>query len=95
MKNCPKCGQPRQGEAYKCQTCDVFYSQLDEILYADQKKQKLTTIEGRLKHAWASKNRRQAVLEELRTSYQQLPLQAKVAIWTIGFFVFALMVSVL
>ena len=61
MKNCPQCGQARQGEDYKCPKCDVFYSQLDEILFEEYQKQEKNSLKGRLKIILAAEDRKQAL----------------------------------
>lgn len=95
MKNCPQCGLPRQGEEYKCPNCDVFYSQLDEILFEEQQKQEQHTLKGALKRIRAAADRKQAVKAELRRLWRETPLRTKIVIWTIIAFVFVLVVPVI
>jgi len=95
MKNCPKCGQARQGEEFKCPKCDVFYSQLDEILFEEQQKQEKNSLKGRLNTILAAKDRKQAIRNEVKTIWKNVPLKTKITLWTIFAFVFALVVSVL
>lgn len=95
MKNCPKCGQPRQGEEFKCPHCDVFYSQLDELLFEEQQKQEQNTLKGALKRIRASDDRKQALRDELKTLWKNTPLKTKIALWTIFAFVFVLVTGVL
>ncbi|QPK62153.1 hypothetical protein IVG45_14965 [Methylomonas sp. LL1] len=94
MKNCPKCGQPRQGEEYKCPSCDVFYSQLDELLYEDQEKRERNTFKGALKRIRAAEDRKQALKAELATAWRNTPLKTKIVIWTVIAFVFVLVVPI-
>lgn len=94
MKNCPQCGQPRHGEEFKCPTCDVFYSQLDELLFAEQEKQEQHTLKGAIKRIRAAENRQKAVVEELKTVWRNTPLKTKVVIWTVIAFVFVLVVPI-
>jgi len=95
MKNCPKCGQARQGEAFKCPSCDVFYSQLDEILYEEQQLLEKNTFKGLVKRVLVADNRQLALRAELAAIWKQTPLQTKISLWTIFAFVFALVVTVL
>ncbi|WP_347987567.1 hypothetical protein [Methylomonas sp. AM2-LC] len=95
MRNCPQCGKARKGEEFKCPTCDVFYSKLDELLYEEQQKNEQNTLKGRLKIIFAADNRKQAAVAELTHIWKTTPLKTKITLWTIFAFVFALVVSVL
>jgi uncharacterized membrane protein YvbJ len=95
MKNCPKCGQARQGEEFKCPSCDVFYSQLDELLFEEQQKLEQNTLKGALKRIRAAEDRKQALRGELKTVWRNTPLKTKITLWTIFAFVFVLVVGVL
>ena len=90
MKNCPQCGEPRLGEAFKCPSCDVFYSQLDEFLYEEQQELEKHTLNGRLKKILAAENRQQAFWHELGAVWKATPLKTKITLWSIFAFVFAL-----
>lgn len=92
MKNCPQCGQARQGEAYKCPSCDVFYSQLDELLFEEQERQERNTWKGALKRIYAADDRKQAVTDELKRVWNDTPLKTKITLWTIVAFIFMLVV---
>ncbi len=94
MKNCPKCGNARLGEEFKCPSCDVFYSQLDELLFEEQQKQEQHTFAGALKRIRAADNRGQAVRAELKTVWRNTPLKTKIVIWTVIAFVFVLVVPI-
>lgn len=95
MKNCPKCGQARQGEAFKCPNCDVFYSQLDELLFEEQQKREQHTWKGAWKRLRAAENRKQAAQAEFKSLWKNTPLKTKIALWTIFAFVFVLVTGVL
>jgi hypothetical protein len=95
MKNCPQCGQPRKGEEFKCPACDVFYSQLDELLYAEQQRQERDTFKGHLKQILAAEDYKQAAGDELKYLWETTPLKTKVALWTVFAFVFVLVTGVL
>ncbi|MBD9354556.1 hypothetical protein [Methylomonas albis] len=94
MKNCPQCGQPRLGEEFKCPSCDVFYSQLDELLYEEQQKQESQTLKGAFKRIRAAENHSQALRNELKTIWRNTPLKTKIVIWTVIAFVFVLVVPI-
>ncbi len=95
MKNCPRCGQPRLGEEFKCPKCDVFYSQLDELLFEEQQKLEQNTLKGALKRILAAEDRKQALGDELKIVWRNTPIKTKIALWTIFAFVFVLVVGVL
>jgi hypothetical protein len=92
MKNCPQCGQPRQGEAFKCPSCQVFYSQLDEILYAEQQRLEKDTLTGRLKIILAAPDRKQALKQQLGEIWRATPLKTKITFISILAFLFALII---
>jgi uncharacterized membrane protein YvbJ len=94
MKNCPQCGQPRLGEEFKCPSCDVFYSQLDELLFAEQEKLEKDTLKGALKRVRAAADRKQAIRDELKILWRNTPLKTKIVIWTVIAFVFVLVVPI-
>jgi uncharacterized membrane protein YvbJ len=95
MNKCPQCGQPRQAEEYRCLKCGCFYSQLDEILAAEQAEQEKHSFKGRLKAIRQAENPQQALLAELRSIKQNTPTQTFVVFAVIFMFIFALIVSVL
>lgn len=88
MKNCPQCGQARLGEEFKCPKCDVFYSQLDELLFEQQQKDEYYTWKGRAKRIWAANDRKQATKDELAQAWNATPLQTKIVYVTVFAFVF-------
>ncbi|AEG02444.1 hypothetical protein [Methylomonas methanica] len=94
MKNCPQCGQPRQSEEYKCPTCDVFYPQLDEILFAEQERLERNTYNGAIKRIRAAEDSKQTLRNELKTVWRNTPLKTKIVFGTIVSFVFVLVVPI-
>jgi hypothetical protein len=95
MKNCPICGQPRFGEEFKCPKCDVFYSQLDEILFDEREKLAEKTLKRRLKVILAAKDhKKELLLHELGSIWKNTPLKTKITLLTIFAFVFAMVVGV-
>lgn len=94
MKNCPQCGQPRLGEEFKCPRCEVFYSQLDEMLFAEQQERERHTFKGGWKRILAAEDHQQALRDELKTLWRNTPLKTKIVLWTIVAFVFVLVVPV-
>lgn len=94
MKNCPQCGQARLGEEFKCPQCDVFYSQLDELLFEEQQRLEKNTAKGRMKRILAAENRKQALIDELKIIWRQTPLKTKITLLTIFAFVFVLVTGI-
>lgn len=94
MKNCPQCQRPREGEDLKCPICDVFYSELDQMLYEDLQREESKTWKGAWKRVVAAENRRQALIEELRQAWCDTPLKTKIVLLTVAAFVFVLVVPI-
>lgn len=94
MTNCPQCGKPRHGETFKCPDCDVFYSQLDELLFLERQREESRTLGGHLKAIWAAEDRKQAAMADLKAVWRDTPLKTKIALLTIFAFVFALVTGV-
>lgn len=94
MKNCPQCGQPRQGEEYKCPTCDVFYSELDLLLFEEQERLERDTLKGIWKRVKAADDKKQAAKNEWQALWRKTPLKTKIVIWTVIAFVFVLIVPI-
>ena len=65
MKNCPQCGQERVAETYKCPACEVFYSQLDELLFEEQQRLEAKTFKAHLRRIWAAEDKQQALGDAL------------------------------
>ena len=95
MKNCPQCGQARVADTLKCPICDVFYSQLDELLYAEQQRIEQNTFKGQLRRIWAAQDRPQALREYLNEVWAVTPWQTKITWWTVFAFLFVLVFGVL
>jgi uncharacterized membrane protein YvbJ len=94
MKNCPKCGQARAGEVFKCPTCDVFYSQLDELLFEEQQKLERNTVKGQLKLILAADDKSQAFKNYLKSIWRETPLKTKITLWTVLAFLFVLVFGI-
>lgn len=94
MKHCPQCGQARHGEAFKCPTCDVFYSPLDALLFEEQQRLEQKTIKGQLKAILAADDSLRALKQYLSSSWHSTPLKTKITLWTIVAFVFALVFGI-
>ncbi|MFA5984221.1 MAG: hypothetical protein WC782_09405 [Methylococcaceae bacterium] len=88
MKNCPQCGQPRQGEAFKCPRCDIFYSKIDEILFEQQVEAEKDSFNTHIKAILASDNITRALTKQLKSTWKDLSLKAKFTLWVIFVFVF-------
>lgn len=95
MKNCPQCGHERVAETYKCPDCDVFYSQLDELLFAEQQRLEAKTLKARLRRVWLADDRRQACDALWAEIWGEAPWQTKVTLWTVFAFIFVLVFGVL
>ncbi|ANE54153.1 hypothetical protein [Methylomonas sp. DH-1] len=95
MKNCPQCGQARIGEEFKCPHCDVFYSQLDELLFEEQQRLERDTLAGAVKRIRAASDRKQALKRELAAVWRKTPLRTKIVLWTVVAFLFVLIVPVI
>lgn len=95
MKNCPQCGQARIGEEFKCPRCDVFYSQLDELLFEEQQRLERDTLAGAMKRIRAAADRKQATKQELAAIWRKMPLRTKIVLWTVLAFLFVLIVPVI
>lgn len=95
MKNCPQCGQPRVAETYKCPACEVFYSQLDELLYEEQQRLEARTFKAHLRRIWAAEDKQQALADALHTGWRETPWQTQVTLVTVFAFIFVLVFGVL
>lgn len=95
MNKCPQCGQQRKADEYRCPTCGCFYSQLDEILAAEEAEKKRKSFIGRLKAIRNAHNHKQALIDELGRVIQSTPNQTLFTFVIIFVFIFALIVSVL
>jgi uncharacterized membrane protein YvbJ len=95
MNKCPQCGQPRQADEYRCLACGCFYSQLDEILAAEEAEIERKSFKGRWKAIRKADNPKQAIIDELRTIRENTPRRTSFTLWVIFVFIFALIVSVL
>lgn len=95
MNKCPQCGQQRKADEYRCLSCGCFYSQLDEILAAEEAEKEKTSFKGRLNAIRKANNPKQALSDELRRIRQNTPTKTLFTLVVIFVFIFALMVSVL
>lgn len=91
----PQCGQVRIGEEFKCPHCDVFYSQLDELLFEEQQRLERDTLTGAVKRIRAATDRKQALKRELAAVWRKTPLRTKIVLWTVVAFLFVLIVPVI
>jgi hypothetical protein len=95
MNCCPQCGQKRIAEEFKCPKCACFYSQLDEILAAQEAEIEQKSLQGHLKAIWNAEQPQQALRNELKSLRANTPQRTKFTLIVIGLFIFALIVSVL
>lgn len=94
MNKCPQCGQRRQADEYRCLACGCFFSQLDEILAAEEEEKQRKSFKGRLKAIKNSEDSWQALSNEFRSVRENTPRRTFLVMLVIFAFVFALMVSV-
>lgn len=95
MNKCPQCGQQRKADEYRCLFCGCFYSQLDEILAAEEAATERKSFKGRLKAIKKADNAKQALMEELHDIRRSTPNKTLFTLFVIFVFIFALIVSVL
>lgn len=95
MNKCPQCGQLRQADEYRCLACGCFFSQLDEILAAEQAEKERASFKGRLNAIITADNPKQAFITELQTLWKNTPPRTLFTLLVIFMFIFALIVSVL
>jgi uncharacterized membrane protein YvbJ len=95
MNKCPQCGQQRKADEYRCLVCGCFYSQLDELLAAEEAENERKSVKGRLKAIQNADNPKQAFIHELITLKEHLPRKAAFTLVVVFVFIFALIVSVL
>lgn len=95
MNKCPQCGQQRKADEYRCLSCGCFFSQLDEILAAEEAEKERKSFKGRLKAIGNAENRKQALIDELNSIRQNTPNQTLFTFVIIFVFIFALFVSVM
>ncbi len=95
MNKCPQCGQQRKADEYRCLSCGCFFSQLDEILAAEEAEKERTSFKGRLKAISNADDLKQALIDELSSIKQSTPNQTFITFVVIFAFIFALIVSVL
>ena len=95
MNQCPECGQKRQADEYRCLNCGCFYSQLDEILAAEEAEQYRTSIKGRLNAIRTADHPKQALFDELSSIKKNTSCKTFFTLWVIFAFIFTLIVSVL
>lgn len=95
MNICPECGRRREGDEYKCPECDCYYSQLDEILAAEEAELERRSLKGRLRAVREADNSIEAFRNECRRLKENTPLRTKFTLLVIFIFVFALVVSVM
>ncbi len=95
MNTCPKCGKQREKDEYKCPECDCYYSQLDEILAAEEAELEKRSLKGRLRAVKEADDSIEAFKNEYRRLQETTPLRTKFTLLVIVIFVFALVVSVM
>jgi uncharacterized membrane protein YvbJ len=95
MKKCPECGYVNANDTPRCPECGGFYSKIIQLIEQAAAEEESQTWRGRCQRIWSADNRKQAVKRELEQFKASLTVQAKLALWVIFAFVFALIVTVL
>jgi predicted ATP-dependent serine protease len=95
MKKCLSCGYENNKTDMRCPECGAFYSKVIEIITQEEADEALQTFRGQCQRILKSGQ----IKHELRTEWQRfkagLTPKAKLSLWVIFVFVFALIVSIL
>jgi len=95
MKKCPSCGHETNQQAMRCPECHSFYSKIIELIEQEVAEEERQSFKSRFRHLVNSENKLQSIKLEFKQFTAGLTLQAKISLWLIIAFVFALMVIVL
>jgi predicted ATP-dependent serine protease len=95
MKKCPSCGHESDRSDTKCPVCGAYYSKIIQLIDEEEENEERSSFRGRCRRILKSGNVRHELARELESAYQNLPPKAKLSLFVIFMFVFALIVSVL
>ncbi len=95
MNKCPSCGFDNPKAEMRCPECGSFYSKIIEIIAQEEADEAAQTFRGHCQRILQSGNIKQALRTELTTMKAALTTKAKISLWVIAIFIFALIVSVL
>lgn len=95
MPKCPSCGYENNITEMRCPECGSFYSKVIEMIAHEAADEELHTFRGQCKRILNSGNIKQSVLVELRKIKAGLSPKAKLSLFVIFAFVFALIISVM
>lgn len=90
MKKCPSCGFENQKPDIRCPECGSYYSTIIELIDKEATEEEKNTWAARFRRILQSGNRRQAFVAEIRQITGELTVQAKLTLFVIFVFVFAL-----
>jgi len=90
MKKCPSCGFENQEPALRCPECGGYYSKVIELIDQAAAEEEKNTWPARYRRIIQSGNKKQALASEIRQIVGGLSGQAKLALFVIFVFVFAL-----
>ncbi|MFZ2452145.1 MAG: hypothetical protein WAW36_16665 [Methylovulum miyakonense] len=94
MQKCPSCGYEADKQAMRCPECGSFYSKIIELIEQEAEDEARYRLKSRLRRVFQADNKKQAVKLEFEQLSAGLTLKAKLALWVIFVFVFALIVTV-
>ena len=95
MKECPSCGYRSLQEQMRCPECGAFYSKILELIEQEAEEEESDSLKGLCKRVLQADGKKEAIKIEWLKFKAGLTLKAKVALWVVFVFVFALMVSVI
>ncbi|MDD2723961.1 MAG: hypothetical protein PHH59_08070 [Methylovulum sp.] len=95
MKKCPSCGHETDQQEMRCPECGSFYSKIIELIEQEVAEEERQSVKGRCRRILNSDNKLHSIKFEFEQFKAGLTLQAKITLWVIFAFVFALMVIVL
>ena len=95
MKQCPVCGHQNSHNEMRCPECGRFYSKIIELIDELATEEENASVAGRWKRFLATSDKKQALYHEWLEFKSGLSFQAKLSLWMIFVFVFALIVTVL
>ena len=95
MKECPSCGSKVVQGQVRCPECGAFYSRIIELIEREAEAEERDSFKGLCKRVLLADGKKEAIKIEWSKFKAGLSVKAKIALWVIFAFVFALMVSVI
>ncbi len=90
MKKCPYCGFENQEPTPRCPECGGYYSKIIELIDQAAAEEEKNSGAARYRRIIQSGNIKQAIISEIRQIVDGLSGQAKLTLWVVFVFVFAL-----